>query len=770
MSEDTWYNVRMKSIFEKISDPKHEPASVVSELYQVSLKSLPVAMVLVVLSTVFLYHELGMLIVTWSIVVFFFLTYRLYNTYWFFKDPDRQTLQVWYDKFVFAALVTAVIFGFFSILFIPHLEPFGQMFAVAVVLGMSFGASTSLHLNYRLALLYISIIVIPAIVTLFMFAHSLIFYIVPVLLILYFLAQLMLITTLHEQQVQIDTLEKDHTVLHNLFRDSPLSMFSFNKKLELTDSNKQFNILFGDESKKMIGMSLHRIADDRSVEVIKRSLEEGSQHYEGAYKAINGRDFWIEANIFPFKDSHDEVVGAIGIIEDKTKERDALVELEHISVHDPLTELLNRRGFENYMKELINEKNHHTHYSLLFYLDLNQFKGINDSLGHKIGDEVLLSVSQRLTYTMQDACSISRLGGDEFIVVFPHFTREKPEAENHAKIYGRQIQAIFDDPFIINDLHLHLRSSIGIIIIEPEYSNIEEIIRHADITMYQAKNTNNHVSYYDEALDEKQKELFVLQHDLAYAAENGQLDMFFQPIVRMYDDRLLSAEALIRWEHPQRGMMNPSEFIPLAIKAGLLSNITWWIIERVCKVIRRWKEEGVWHLNYVSININAQQLVEQNFAKEFLHTLKKHGIETSEVMIEITERSLIDSFDSTQNVINSLRDHGIKCAIDDFGIGYSSLSYLKRLSFHTLKIDKAFIKDIIGNPEELTLVKTILDIGRQFKYNIIIEGIEELKQKEVLLALDNDLSYQGFYFSKPLHPDTFHEKLLSSSQSDSSGR
>ena len=184
-------------------------------------------------------------------------------------------------------------------------------------------------------------------------------------------------------------------------------------------------------------------------------------------------------------------------------------------------------------------------------------------------------------------------------------------------------------------------------------------------------------------------------------------------------------------------------------------------------MIRSWKDEGVWHLNYISININAQQLIEQNFAKEFLKILEKNGIKTSEIMIEITERSLIDSFDSTQNVINELRQHGIRCAIDDFGIGYSSLSYLKKLSFNTLKIDKAFIQDIIEKPNEFTLVKTILDIGRQFNYNIVIEGIEDQKQKALLLTLDDELIYQGFYFSKPVHADEFRKRFLLDAPEDS---
>ena len=278
--------------------------------------------------------------------------------------------------------------------------------------------------------------------------------------------------------------------------------------------------------------------------------------------------------------------------------------------------------------------------------------------------------------------------------------------------------------------------------------------------MYQAKISNDHVAYYDSSLDKQQKELFLLQHDLAYAVEKKQFGLFYQPIVMIKDDTLRSAEALIRWEHPTKGLLSPEDFIPLAIKAGLLSKITWWVLDSVCQHISQWKKENQWQLEYVSINVNAQQFIENNFSREFLRKLEEYGLETKDIMIEITERSLIDNFDNTQDVINELRSKGVKCAIDDFGIGYSSLSYLKKLSFNTLKIDKEFIKDIESNPNELHLISTILDIGRQFNYNIVIEGIETENQKELLLGLDDKLRYQGYYFSKPLHAEEFRQQFL----------
>jgi diguanylate cyclase (GGDEF)-like protein len=381
-------------------------------------------------------------------------------------------------------------------------------------------------------------------------------------------------------------------------------------------------------------------------------------------------------------------------------------------------------------------------------------------LGHAIGDEVLLAVSKRLIKFLEDECMISRLGGDEFIIMVPHVSEDREITDNKAQVLSQEILNVFLNPFIIKEMHLHIKSSIGIVLIEPCYTNTEEIIRHADLSMYQAKIAHNHISYYDSSLDKQQKELFLLQHDLAYAIKKNQFDLFYQPIVTIKENALCSAEALIRWKHVTRGLMSPEEFIPLAIKAGLLPQITWWVVDSVCKQISQWKKDDQWKLEYVSINVSAQQLVENNFPKVFFEKLDEYGLKTNDIMIEITEQSLIDNFEQAQYVINILRSKGVRCAIDDFGIGYSSLSYLKKLSFHTLKIDKEFVRDIESRPKEQHLMSTILNIGRQFNYNIVIEGIENEEQKSFLLELDDKLRYQGYHFSKPLHAEDFKQQFL----------
>jgi EAL domain-containing protein (putative c-di-GMP-specific phosphodiesterase class I) len=206
--------------------------------------------------------------------------------------------------------------------------------------------------------------------------------------------------------------------------------------------------------------------------------------------------------------------------------------------------------------------------------------------------------------------------------------------------------------------------------------------------------------------------------------------------------------------------LEPSHFIPTAIETRAISDITWWVIEEVCKEILRLKKEGLWNLRYISINVDARQLLVNHFVDELLSILNKYHIKTNEIMIEITERSIIDNFEGTQDIITALKRKGIHCAIDDFGVGYSSLSYLKKLSFDTLKIDREFIKDIQYRPDDIILIRTILDIGRQFKYDIVVEGIEEVKQKELLLEIDQNLIYQGFLLDKPMSFERFIQKYL----------
>jgi len=758
-------------ILSKLHNLKTVDREMVSNLYSLSQKSIVSVVAFSLPLSYVLYPVLHEKIVIWLGTIIVLAVIRLLFAYSYTKKSERFSLETWHKIFMGFAFFTAFLFSLLGFAAIPQLPAVYQVFLVAVLIGLTSGAMSSLFPDIRIMLGYSAIILFPLTIVLISI-NTVMHLILALLIVLYFITQVTIVLNSYQQSKEIERkkaqiakeqlrLYKREETLQHFFKHAPIGIFSYDKQLHVTGCNEAFLRLFGLKKEEIIGKNLNAVPDKNSVEVMKKALTDGMQSYIGPYLSIKGYEYWVEAKCSPLYDPEHKVVGGIGLIENKTKEYNAVKKLKFLAQHDPLTNLYNRRGFHEYMQTLIHAEAHKKSYSLLFYLDLNQFKGINDSLGHTVGDNILVIVAERLTEVLGEECKISRLGGDEFIVVIPYVSSEAEVAREEAGKYAQKIKSVFSKPFILKNLHLRINASIGIIIIEPENMDVEEIIRHADLTMYQAKNSSGHLAYYNHELDKEQKKLFGLQHDLVYAAERGQLHLFFQPIVRIKDDTLFSAELLIRWDHPKRGLLSPEEFIPLAIKAGLLSDITWWILDNVCQYIVQWKQENRWKLDYISININAQQLIEEQFAVMFLEKLHSYGVETKDIMIEITERSLIDNFESTQSVINTLRSHGIRCAIDDFGIGYSSLSYLKKLSFNTLKIDKAFIKEIEHKPKELLLVSTILNIGRQFDYNIVIEGIEEERQKQLLLELDDTLSYQGFYFSKPLHVHTFMEKFLS---------
>ena len=753
-------NMDLAKLLSNIKKLQNVDESIVTGLYDLALGSLKVLFLLIILTTVALYPVLGVSIIFWTLSLVLLTSYRLYFINIFKRNPQKYSMGVWYRKFILNAVLTSLIFSTLGFIVIHHVDHYYQLYIVAVLLGLSLGSTVSLSSDARLSIVYTTILLVPLTCTMLFLKDTPLNVILSISLILYFIAQVTNIYNMYRQKNEFDILQSEHILLNSLFKNAPLGIFTYSRDLKLLECNEQLNSLFGHKNNEIIGMDLNKLPDSRIIKILKNAISDGTQAYEGSYISLNGKSFWIDAKVFSFGDKNNSILGGVGMIEDKTKEHAALKELEYMVKHDVLTGLYNRRGFRNYIEDLVKHEKHQTYFSILIYLDLNQFKSINDSLGHEVGDDVLLAVSKRLVYLLGNECMVSRLGGDEFIIIIPHVAQDEATANEQAKELSREMQDLFIEPFIIQDMHLHIRSSIGIVLMEPGYTNTDEIIRHADLSMYQAKNSDNHVSYYDSSLDQKQKELFMLQHDLGYAVKRDQLDLYFQPIVRIKKEKIYSAEALIRWMHPEKGLMSPEEFIPLAIKAGLLSQVTWWVLDRVCQQISNWKKEGQWKLKYVSINVDARQFVENNFIVDFLKKLEEYGLETKDIMIEITEQSLIDNFENTQDVINELRRKGIKCAIDDFGIGYSSLSYLKKLSFDTLKIDKEFIKDIVTKPKELDLISMILNLGRLFGYNIVIEGIENEEQKTLLLELDEKLRYQGYHFSKPLHAEEFTKEFL----------
>jgi len=742
----------------------------IDSLYQHARRSMVALLAVTFILTYYLYPSIGMPIVLWGTVMTLLAVSRWFLVGYYTRHKAFRSLEWWHRLFLRLTVLTALIVSLLGWCFIWDVDMVGKLFIVATLIGLTGGAMSSLFPDIRIMLLYVSIILIPLLLTLLIINGVL--FPLALLLLLYYGTQLVIAYNTYRQNVDMavhqraismaqSQLYKDREALEYFYKQAPIGIFFYDLNLVVTDCNDAFLKLFHLRREEIVGTDLHTLPDESPLRVMTDALNSGIQHYVGSYRSMKGLDYWVDARAFPLHDHHNNVVGGVVMIENKTKEHEAKKMLEYLAMHDSLTGLSNRYGFREYMESTIKDERHHNTCSLLFYLDLDRFKQINDSLGHTFGDHLLKAIANRLKEVVPPEANLTRLGGDEFVIVLPFVSGDLDEAKTKAKAFATTIHEVFEKPFHLEGVRLYIKSSIGIVLIEPGFDNIDEIVRHADISMYQAKKKGEeHISFYNNELDKERKQVFALQQDLIHALEHDAFELYLQPIVGIDDNAVKAAEALIRWHHPKHGLMQPVEFIPLAIELGIISEIGWWVLGKVCKTIETWRKSGDWDLEYISINLNAKQLITEDFVEHFFAELEKHDVDPADIKVEITETSLIDNFALTQEVIREMQSRGIKCVIDDFGTGYSSLSYLKKLSFSVLKIDREFIFDLENNEGNETLIRTIVEIARQFNYTVVVEGIEKEEQRDIIRKIDDRLSYQGYLVSRPIPIGEFKEEFI----------
>jgi len=775
----------MKNIVEYIKQKLRSPEithTLTQKLYAFMPKA---SLAALMLSTLFLYVFLDQVpnqtpLVVWFILVNLINLLRFYDYLQFKKyirhakgnRERRETWYRWYQKFRLKAILNAILWSATSWLIFSDLTPNYQLFMVLFFLALAGGVAGLLN-DFRIASPFISLLLIPLSIRL-LFSEiphaSTLAFIVGIFYLL------LLISNYHTHQLYDDkrssqeeferlkeSLAEKEKKLNSLLEQAPIGIFYYDTNLKIIRYNQLFYTIFGLE-KELLGFDLHHIKDQKAIELMKNVLhtntiqQQGIGSYDFSFKRDN---IWVELTCSALLDDNNRVTGGIGIVEDKTIEHQAYEQINYISLHDSLTGLPNRRYYKNFMTDLVNNPKNQDHYSILLYMDLNHFKQINDTFGHTIGDGLLLEVAKRFKSLELKHAHLARLGGDEFVLTLPFVSQSAKEAKRIATQTAKQIQELFVPVFEIDHLNLYMTSSIGIVLIEPKTNDINNIIRQADMAMYQSKREGrDNISFYDQRLDLEQQELTSLQQDLNHALSSNELVLYYQPIVNISDDSLVALEALIRWQHPTRGLIMPDRFIPMATESGLINKLGWWVANEVCKQLSIWRESDKLTFEYVAININARQLHEVNFSAHIEECILKYKVDPSLLKLEVTETTLIDSFSKTQKIIKDLRKRGVECSIDDFGTGYSSLSYLKKLSFKILKIDRIFITEILTNKDDQELVKSIIAIGQQFNYKIIVEGIETQEQKEKILAINQEVCYQGYLCSPPIPAKTFEKKFL----------
>lgn len=523
--------------------------------------------------------------------------------------------------------------------------------------------------------------------------------------------------------------------------------------------NQAFCKIFGYTPEEVIGQSPRMLQsgkhDKNFYQAMWLSIESnGAWRGEIWNRRKNGEIFLEWLSITAVKDVQGQATHFTAIFEDISDVKLAQTKLEQVANHDPLTGLPNRRLLNELLEHAIRRASREQGKIAVLFIDLDRFKIVNDTLGHQVGDSLLGQVAERINDAIRDSDMLARLGGDEFIVVM-----DSLHEANNAAVVARKIIDMLGQAFYINGHELIIGASIGISLYPENGNDSAELIKTADIAMYQVKNeSRNNFCFYSSTLSANRNELFALEAELRHAIKRNQLELFYQPQVNLEDGRILGAEALIRWRHPEFGLISPMRFIPLAEETGLILPIGEWVLREAARQTQAWYEQG-YILQWVSINVSGVQIQRSNFSDTVYGVLVETGCKAEMLELEITESTVMHNTEHVTAVINRLEDLGVRMAIDDFGTGYSSMSHLKRLPMDKLKIDQSFVRELPYNTKDVAIVRAIIALGHSMELAVIAEGVETAEQAAFLHDLGCEEA-QGYHFGRPVPASEF-ELLLS---------
>jgi diguanylate cyclase (GGDEF)-like protein/PAS domain S-box-containing protein len=465
------------------------------------------------------------------------------------------------------------------------------------------------------------------------------------------------------------------------------------------------------------------------------------------YKHKNGHIVWALLSVTMIRDSLINSVNLIFQIQDITDRKRAEERLLHEAFHDMLTGLPNRALFMDHLKLSVERgKRREDRLFAVLFLDLDRFKVINDSLGHMVGDQLLVGIARRLEICLRPGDTVARLGGDEFTVLL-----EDLMSVTEAIDVADRLQKALALPFNLNGHEVFATVSIGIALSSTGYDRPEEVLRDADTAMYRAKMLGKaRHEVFDKTMHARAMNLLQMETDLRRAIERKEFVLHYQPIVALETGTIRGFEALIRWQHPERGFVSPDEFIPIAEETGLIIPIGQWVLRQACRQIHEWQVQFPQYPPLqVSVNLSSKQFINSNLSEQVRQILKETEVEPQSLKLEITESMVMENFETATEMLNQLRTLGVELSIDDFGTGYSSLSYLHRFPISTLKIDRSFVSRMSDNNENAEIVRTIIMLARSLKMDVVAEGVETQDQLSQLAMLECEYG-QGYYFAKPL--------------------
>jgi len=475
-------------------------------------------------------------------------------------------------------------------------------------------------------------------------------------------------------------------------------------------------------------------------------------HGEIRSRRKNGGRYWELMSISPVVGPDGAITHYVAVKEDISDRKDYEAQLEYLSTHDELTGLANRALLSDRLEQSIHYAQRSERQVAVLLLDLDRFKFINDSLGHDFGDRLLCEVARRLAESVREADTVARLGGDEFVLLLTEMAGTKD-----AGLVANKILRQLAEPYRLDGREINLTASLGISLYPRDGLDVATLIRNADTAMYQSKRDGSTFSYYATEMNQKVMATLELESGLRNALERQEFCLHYQPQVDLADGRVIGCEALLRWLHPQKGMIPPGDFIPLAEETGLISPIGAWVLHEACRQAVAWRKAGLPELR-MAVNLSARQFRKGDLPQQVRKTLYQTGLAADRLELELTESMVMDDPVGAKQTMHSLKDLGVSLSLDDFGTGYSSLNYLRRFPVDSLKIDRSFIRDVAIDPSEASVVTSIVAIAHNLRIAAVAEGVETREQLDFLIGCNCD-SYQGFFFSRPIPADDFTSLL-----------
>ncbi|MGD9601676.1 MAG: EAL domain-containing protein [Gammaproteobacteria bacterium] len=468
----------------------------------------------------------------------------------------------------------------------------------------------------------------------------------------------------------------------------------------------------------------------------------------------HGEDIWLEKNKVAFRDADGRIMGVLGTTHDITERKRSEDEIERLAFFDPLTLLPNRRYFKERLDAAVALAQRREFAGALLYLDLDHFKKINDTLGHSAGDRLLVEASERIRQQLRQEDVVARIGGDEFVVMLGDLSMDAQHCAQQARTVANKIRAELSRPFMLDDDELYVTSTIGIAVFPEHHDSSEELLKMADAAMYRGKTEGrNTVFFFNPELLAEAGEKLRLENLLRTAVERGELSLHYQPQVDA-QGRVIGAEALMRWHSPVLGPVSPARFIPVAEESGLIDEIGMWAIHEALAALERWRAAGVPIGHHLAVNVSQRQFSSPRFVPEVVAALTAHDVPPGMLALELTETAAAERVEETITRMEELRSAGVSFSIDDFGVGYSSLSYLARLPLQQLKIDRSFITDVEHDRTKGAIIATLLTLGENLGLTVVAEGVETAPQWQRLVERGCRV-FQGYLFSRPLNEADF---------------